>query len=296
VDERVDEAVRLVFAGSGFVIGEFDCDPDDWRWRSENWVGTEVHIVFPRTPVWIVPDGREPLLATVNDVLRYDADARYRRRLAASEGDHCTFVLVGQALADELGIDGRPVGGSGRPTLCRRQIPIGAFASQRAVHAALRRGQADPLMVDETTLGLLAALTPVVAPESSRHVPPAGFPDTCLGTDEAVEAVETVRLRLAMPAPNRHLPSLAELAAEVHYSPFHLTRMFRRRTGTTIHAFGRQLRLRRSLDDVLDGRLDLTDVALAHGFCSHSHFTREFRREFGRPPSEVRRLGYVPTT
>ena len=290
VDQRIDEAVRLVFVGSGFAIGEFDCGPDDWRWRSENWIGADLHIVFPRTAVWIEPPGHDPLLATVNEVLRYEPDARYRRRLAAREGDHCTFVLVEAALADQLGIAGRArsEGAAAWPALLHHQVPIGIFATQRAVHASIRRGEADPLMVDETTLDLMVAVASLGG--GSPSPPPS---DRRRRRSAAVEAVEAVKWRLAGTDPP---PTLAGLAAEVHHSPFHLARVFRRATGSTIHSYGRQVRLRRSLDAVLDGGRSLTEVALDHGFSSHSHYTREFSRCFGRPPSEVRRLGYVPTT
>lgn len=40
-----------------------------------------------------------------------------------------------------------------------------------------------------------------------------------------------------------------------------------------------------------EDRGDLTDIALSFGFSSHSHFTDSFRREFGIPPSRLRREG-----
>jgi AraC-like DNA-binding protein len=35
---------------------------------------------------------------------------------------------------------------------------------------------------------------------------------------------------------------------------------------------------------------DLSALAYALGYSSHSHFTQAFKRAFGRPPSEVRTL------
>ena len=40
----------------------------------------------------------------------------------------------------------------------------------------------------------------------------------------------------------------------------------------------------------LPRRDDLTALALDLGFSSHSHFTAAFRRAFGRPPAEFRRI------
>jgi AraC-like DNA-binding protein len=48
------------------------------------------------------------------------------------------------------------------------------------------------------------------------------------------------------------------------------------------------LRLRASLEAIAERSLDLTSVALDHGFSSHSHFTAAFRREWGMTPSDWR--------
>ena len=70
---------------------------------------------------------------------------------------------------------------------------------------------------------------------------------------------------------------------------YHLARVFKERTGLTLHAYRDQLRLRASLDPVAEGRADLTELALDLGYSSHSHFTDAFRRAFGAPPRAIRR-------
>jgi AraC-like DNA-binding protein len=75
----------------------------------------------------------------------------------------------------------------------------------------------------------------------------------------------------------------------VHVSPFHLARIFQQQTGVPVHRYLTQLRLRASLERLADGEEDLTTIALELGFSSHSHFTDAFRREFGQPPSEIRK-------
>ncbi len=81
--------------------------------------------------------------------------------------------------------------------------------------------------------------------------------------------------------------TLDDVARAVHVSPFHLARIFQQQTGVPVHRYLTQLRLRASLER-LDS--DLTVVALELGFSSHSHFTDAFRREFGRSPSEMRKI------
>jgi AraC-like DNA-binding protein len=68
----------------------------------------------------------------------------------------------------------------------------------------------------------------------------------------------------------------------------HLCRVFRRVTGRTLHRYRHDLRVRTSLERVVESRSTLTDVAIELGFSSHSHFTQAFRVEFGQRPSQFR--------
>jgi AraC-like DNA-binding protein len=82
--------------------------------------------------------------------------------------------------------------------------------------------------------------------------------------------------------------SLDTLARLLHTSVFHLGRVFRERTGFSLHAYRTQLRLRLALDRLRDPGVELSALALELGFNSHSHFTGAFRSVFGVPPSEIR--------
>ncbi|HEX3761551.1 MAG TPA: AraC family transcriptional regulator [Kofleriaceae bacterium] len=82
--------------------------------------------------------------------------------------------------------------------------------------------------------------------------------------------------------------SLGELADATGYSMFHACRVFRATTGTTIHGFRRELRLRHALARVLDGDEPLAEIALAVGFASQSHLTNQFRARFGITPARAR--------
>ncbi len=87
--------------------------------------------------------------------------------------------------------------------------------------------------------------------------------------------------------------TLDAVARAVHASPFHLARVFRQRTGAPIHRYLTRLRLRAALERLAGGANDLTALALALGFSSHSHFADAFRSEFGRTPSAVRRENWA---
>lgn len=80
---------------------------------------------------------------------------------------------------------------------------------------------------------------------------------------------------------------LVDVARGVGASPAYLTDVFRRVEGIPLHGYLTQLRLARALVE-LPNASDLTTLALALGFSSHSHFTAVFRRAFGCTPSQFR--------
>src|SRR5690606_377267 len=90
---------------------------------------------------------------------------------------------------------------------------------------------------------------------------------------------------------------LADIGRAVGASPAHLTHVFRRGDGASLHRYLTQLRLSRALVE-LPHASDLTTLALDVGFSSHSHFTAAFRQAFGCTPSMFRqsvRRGQAPT-
>lgn len=115
-----------------------------------------------------------------------------------------------------------------------------------------------------------------LAAELAR-LPPAGR-----RAAPAALQVEDAMLLLAREFPNRL--ALSDIALVVESSAFHLCRLFRRATGYSIHGYRDQLRVRRALDMLGDARGALSEVGLALGYASHSHFTLAFRRAFGAPP------------
>jgi len=144
----------------------------------------------------------------------------------------------------------------------------------------------DPLWIEVTALQIIAdALEAAFA----RQWPAS---PSCKrrreGTeDDHANQVEAAKTYLASRMSER--VTLGAVARAVGASPFHLARLFRRRTGAPVHRYLMCLRLRASLERLADGANDLTALALELGFSSHSHFTDSFRREFGRTPSDVRR-------
>jgi AraC-like DNA-binding protein len=81
--------------------------------------------------------------------------------------------------------------------------------------------------------------------------------------------------------------SLDDISRSLGVSAYHLCRVFRMHTGTSLHQHRDQLRLRAALNR-LERDEDLTTIGLDVGYSSHSHFTAAFRRAFGVPPSRLR--------
>src|SRR5262249_8448986 len=136
------------------------------------------------------------------------------------------------------------------------------------------------LLVDEASLNVIRQ---VVALAFRGRAARARRADTQRCHRDAAEAAKEV----LSSAYTRRL-TLNEVAERVHLSPFHLCRVFRRCTGFTLHQYLTQLRLRNSLEMLLDRPADLSSLALRLGFSSHSHFTSTFQRAFGVSPNNIR--------
>lgn len=81
---------------------------------------------------------------------------------------------------------------------------------------------------------------------------------------------------------------LCGIAAAVGYSPFHLLRLFRTVTGTTIHQYRQRIRLAAGFERLRLGDEPISRIAADLGFCDHSHFAAAFARVYGVTPSGVR--------
>ena len=244
----------------------------------------QTDIVLLRRGAFCRHFGRERATADVNQVAFFNRGSTYRVSHPTDCGDHGTVLVPGprvlHALVREFDptVEDRPEKpfpfalGPCDPTAFRRHLTL---------VRRLTRGEADPGWVEEAALGLAGDL---VAAAFTRHgTPRLARPQTTAAHAELVEAARAV---LAGRVGERI--ALGDLALALDTSPFHLSRVFRRHTGMTVHRYRTRLRLRAAYERLTGGGCDLTALALELGFASHSHFTDAFRREFGGPPSAVR--------
>ena len=89
--------------------------------------------------------------------------------------------------------------------------------------------------------------------------------------------------------------TLADLSRESLFSPWYSYRLFREYTGLTVSDYIRRLRLAKSALKLKNEKYNVTDAAFDLGFKSADGYTRAFRREFGKNPSEYAK-NPVPVT
>lgn len=148
----------------------------------------------------------------------------------------------------------------------------------------IEAGRASLLEIDETAVRLLRD---VAASERARD----GAETQHSGREYHARAQRTVeRAKELLLSDLARNWSLKDVANEVGGSSYHLTRLFARRAGTTMHRYLTRLRLTAALGRVLQGADDLTGLALDLGFSSHSHFSAAFKSVYGRSPSSARAL------
>lgn len=100
------------------------------------------------------------------------------------------------------------------------------------------------------------------------------------------------RIRLAVELMHAHMHrelSLEEIASAAHLSPFHFSRLFKKLTGATPHAYLASLRAARARDLLAETDLSVTEVGARVGYMSSSHFSKAFRQSTGISPSAYRK-------
>lgn len=282
-----EEPGRVVFESTTVKIGSFRCPVSHPKFRNSGAIG-EYTVAFPRTSVWIQHEHERPFVTDPTMVTLYNPDQEYERRANDPKGDICEWMSLSPPVVAEMlasvGVDSTD---DERRLLTLSSSPIAAatYLEQRNLYNYIvANPAADALFVEERALGIWfdvlqgAYRRPFAMQQSRRRAA------TRLNHRAVAQEVRAVISR-TFAEPH----SLRALAAQVGTSAFHLCRIFRTETGQTIHAYLTQLRLRASLEGILDTKIEILPLALDLGFCSHSHFTAAFRRCFGINPSAVRR-------
>ncbi len=270
---------RIVFHSDLATIGAFRCPREDPRFEDSGPIQQHC-FVFPRSAVVIEHEHARPFVANPNVVTLYNRHQRYRRAAISREGDRCDwFGVAPELLRDALSLHDPAVADREDELfpLARGVSDAGLYLAQRELFELAASGAPlDALAIEEGVVVLLARVAALAF----------GAPPALLEPARRSTATREIE-RILSERWNEDL-ALADLARAAGLSVFHLCRTFRRETGTTLHQYRHQLRLRSSLERVRESRQPLVEIALGSGFSSHSHFTSAFRREFGTTPSRSR--------
>jgi AraC family transcriptional regulator len=274
-----------LFASSLVTISDWRCRGTEPHFGSEEESSGYV-LVFPRTGLYVERRaGNDQVVADPSRVLFFNAGDVYRVAHPVSGGDDCTAIRFnGKALLEFV----RQIMPSADEDTLPFHLPSAGSTDpmvlllHRLRQNLLKCTTPDTLAIEEDASSLLRQALELQSGQDSRnHVPVRA--DTRKAHRDLVHSA-----RILLGKRFRERLSLSDIARAVFSSPFHLARIFRSETGTSLHAHQTQLRLRAALCEIADGARDLTALALELGFSSHAHFSFAFQRNFHASPSEIR--------
>jgi AraC family transcriptional regulator len=274
---------RDLYRSDLLTVRDMTCRPETLACGCEE-CSTRHALVFARRGAFVFHDGSKRTVMDANHVAFFNAT--HPRRISHLDigGDDCTALSFSDEAFDET------VAAAGIRASDRRHGPFPVRTAPIAPElvlksqiffAELAARNSTALKAEERGLNLLAqALRSIPGHRAGDRANPVRRSNRTHGL--AVAAQEFVAAR---PFENW---TLSLLASDVGSSPYHLLRVFRAETGSTIHQYRMQLRLSAAVRAILEGCDDLTGLALDLGFSSHSHFTDAFRRRYGMAPSALR--------
>jgi AraC-like DNA-binding protein len=268
---------RVLWANASMTLGSFDASADREDFETAGQVGSRPAIAFSRSAVGIAHARREPVVSDGTVAVLHNPGWPFRRFRVDERGDHCEWLSVDPeallSINPRLGRDARRPFDSSTAPLPRRAAALVRLAARHLRDAR----PPDALWVAETLIEVLTLLAPEAPSPRSRS--------------SARHARIVRRVRELLSARPHEDWTVEAIARETGSSPFHACRIFRRRTGHTLHGYLTEQRLRAALTRLAsgEGERDLVALARALGFATHSQFTMHFRRAFGVTPSRFRR-------
>jgi len=236
-------------------------------------------FVFPYRGIYVHHVGRTDSVAESNRVVFINADEPFRVSHPLEGGDATLSIsLSAPTLLETVPTELQRRGSL--PAVNRSSLRV--EAQVQVLAATLRhrlvRGAVTVLEAEAMTLALIRRAVGHHPTTSARI------------TTRSRRLVENTKVVLAADLERRR--GLSEIAREVGVSPVYLTQVFQRVEGVPLYRYQLQQRLARSLH-LLGQYDDVTDMAHALGFSSHSHFSARFKQAYGQTPSDFRRLSHL---
>jgi len=236
---------------------------------------TSSHLVFPYRGVYVRHVGTDQSVAEANQVLLFSPEQGYRVSHPIQGGDASLSLVIADEQLRELApkalLRGGSVLGFDRQRL---RIDPRTQALVALLRHSLRTGLAEPLEAESLALTLVQR---ALGPRTTH---------TAGASSGRQRLADRAKLVLSSDLSRRW--TLADVAGEVGTSPVYLTQVFQQVEGVPLYRYQLRLRLARALD-LMDRHDDLSELAMALGFSSHSHFSAAFQQAYGRSPSAFRR-------
>ncbi|HEX6316574.1 MAG TPA: AraC family transcriptional regulator [Gemmatimonadaceae bacterium] len=270
---------RIVFATPDVVAGKFRCPTSYAGFATAGRIHYHV-VAFPRSSVWIERGRVGRFVADPRCATLYNPGQPYLRHPISFEGDVADWIGVSETVARDLIRSLDPAQADTPEPFRQAWAPVGSalYLAQRRVFASLSGDEVDALDIEEQLLAIVNA----VLRSAYRVASPVVTRRVAASRRDVVERAKAVMMERLF----ENL-GVASLATAVGVSPFHLCRVFREETGTTLSDYRRDVRLRVVLGLTPKYRGNLAALAIHAGFYSHSHLATAFRHAFGVAPSSV---------
>ncbi|MBS2964187.1 helix-turn-helix transcriptional regulator [Actinocrinis puniceicyclus] len=264
--------VKAHIEGDGFAISVVTCSDEHAGWSPAE-PGAGRRIVLVRSGRFRLRTmGREGVVDPTTGYLQLPG--AQQRFAHPAGGDVCTSIGVSDRWWRSLAGDG------GRPSRPWLHVDGRLELAHRRLARAIAGGDTG-FAVPEQLLDVLALSAPVFgsgAAQRRAQVPSHAARALADGAREAVAA--------GHPAADR----LTTLAGLLEVSPYHLSRVFRRETGTSLTRYRNRARVSRALERIEAGERDLAGLAADLGFADQAHFIRTVREHTGHTPGRLREL------
>jgi transcriptional regulator GlxA family with amidase domain len=153
----------------------------------------------------------------------------------------------------------------------------GGTAPMDLMHDLITRHHGAPFARLVSDWFMHTEIRPAVGPQRSSLIERVGSTNPAI-----LAAVRAMEANVAEPL---NLDKLADVAG---VSARQLNRLFNEKLGRSTMRYYRDLRLDKAQSLLRNSPLSMTEIALACGFASSSHFSRAYSESFGQPPSAYR--------
>jgi AraC-like DNA-binding protein len=172
---------------------------------------------------------------------------------------------------------------------------VGGHLRETSRARSLSSGRAAPDLVETLARYLALHGSPldaeVLGPSILREVhyrllmsPMGGMLRSLLSVDSHASSISRAILKLR--AEFQQTLAVAQLAREAGMSPSSFHSHFKLVTGTTPLQYQKELRMIAARDLLRSGRHSVSSASFEVGYESPTHFSRDYRRKFGQPPSK----------